>query len=182
MNTASSAVRPNLICRLTILALVFLTLPLSMLVACMAKLTVFPEVSEYPKQVDVLLRGVIGYEGKPEYLPRTIGGQEGGNSKLSLYYVYEDSHSREDSMRLNLQLLTASHQVGSKSQYVAGNLEIRDGEKVLKTYTSMATLTDQGEFSETLTEMRRRGLTAVRDNIEAQMYLDSEFLKTLSRK
>ena len=69
-----------------------------------------------------------------------------------------------------------------EAQYVVGNLEIRNGEKVLKTYTAIATLTDQSEFSETLTEMRRRGLTAVRDNIEAQMYLDSEFLKNLPRQ
>ena len=69
--------------------------------------------------------------------------------------------------------------VGHKSQYVVGNLEIRDGEKVVKTYTAMATLNDYSEFSDTLTEMRRRGLLAVRDNIEAQMYLDGEFLRNL---
>jgi hypothetical protein len=180
MITVSFVVRPHLLRRLISPTLASLVLPITLLVACTAKLTVFPEVSEYPKQVEVLLRGVMSYEGKSDYLPRTIAGGEGGNNRLSLYYGYEDSHSRNDLMRI--RQFTAIHQVGSKSQYVAGKLEIRDGEKILKTYTAIATLTDQGEFSETLSEMRRRGLIAVRDNIEAQMYLDSEFLKNLSRK
>ncbi len=147
----------------------------SVLVACSAKLSVLPEVSKYPDQVDVLLRGELAYEGKPEYLPRTIAARKGGDHKLTLRYEYEDSHNRREILILPM----GYQRVGHKSQYVVGNLEIRDGEKVVKTYTAMATLNDYSEFSDTLTEMRRRGLLAVRDNIEAQMYLDGEFLRNL---
>jgi hypothetical protein len=148
----------------------------SMSVACTAKLNVLPEVSKYPDQVEVLLRGGLVYEGKPEYLPRTIAGQRDGGNKLTLHYAYEDSHNRREILKLT----QGYQQVGSKSQYVVGNLEIRDGEKVIKKYTAVATLTGWSEYSETLTEMRRRGLLAVRDNIEAQMYLDGELLRNLS--
>src|ERR1041385_6985798 len=112
MNTARFVVRSNIICRFTILTLVSLILPISMLGGCGAKLSVFPEVSEYPKQVEVLIRGEIVYEGKPEYRPRTIAG--GGDSKLNLYYVYEDSHSRNDPMLTRHGIPMGLQKIGSK--------------------------------------------------------------------
>jgi len=72
----------------------------TLIVACTAKLSVLPEVSKYPDQVEVLLRGMIAYEGKPEYLPRTIAAFEDGDNKLTLRYAYEDSHNRQYILKL----------------------------------------------------------------------------------
>src|SRR5215813_6201814 len=106
MSLRKFVTRSNIICRFTILRLAPLIL-ISMLVGCGAKLSVLPEVSKYPDHVEVLLRGAIVYEGKPEYLPRTIAGD--GSSKLNLYYAYEDSHNRNDAMRI--RQFMALHQV-----------------------------------------------------------------------
>jgi len=189
MITTQVVVRPNIIHRLISPIGATLVLPIIMLVACtpntsQLRMSVLPEVSKYPEQVEVLLRGVITYEGKSEYLPRTIAGRDGGGINPSFRYVYEDSHRRDDLMNSFGYGRPFPHpiaEIGSKTQYVVGNLEIRIDGNVIKTYSATAMLTDSTEFSETLTEMRRRGLLAVRNNIEAQMYLDTLFLRSLPR-
>lgn len=144
---------------------VALALALPLLVACSADIKVFPEISQFPENLEVLARGKIVCDGDKKYLPRTVGEGRGGDDSLIIQYEYEELEA------------APRHQ---KASGVVGRLELRSGGKVLKTYTAAAMLKVFDEFSsETLSDMRRRGLFAVRDNIEAQMWGDRDVLKRL---
>ena len=144
---------------------VVLALVMPLLAACSADIKVFPEISQFPEHLDVLARGKIVCDGDKKYLPRTVGEGRGGDDSLIIQYKYEELQGRP-------YLL--------KTSEVAGRLELRSRGKVLKTYRATAMLTATREFSsETLSDMRRRGLFAVRDNIEAQMWDDRDLLKKL---
>ena len=144
---------------------VAMVLAIPFIVACSADIKVFPEISQFPEHLDVLARGKIVCDGDKKYLPRTIGEGRGGDDSLIIQYEYEE-----------LQERPYKH----KASEVVGRLELRSRGKVLKTYRAIAMLIVAGEFSsETLSDMRRRGLFAVRDNIEAQMWDDRDILKRL---
>jgi hypothetical protein len=131
---------------------------LLLLAACSADIKVFPQIRQFPEHLEVLARGKIVCDGDEKYLPRTVGEARGGDDSLIIQYEYEE-----------LQERPYKH----KASEVVGRLELRSRGKVLKTYRATAMLIVAGEFSsETLSDMRRRGLFAVRDNIEAQMWAD----------
>lgn len=60
-----------------------------------------------------------------------------------------------------------------------GSATVLKGEDALKTYRAVGALSTPTTGGLTLTEMRRLGLLAVRDNVEAQMYQDKEYLRRL---
>jgi hypothetical protein len=149
---------------------------------CSANIKMVPEVPTNRIDLQVLLRGNLLYDGKPDYLPRTIA--EGTGNTINIRYTYDDIQARSPHtyrfMAVSPSLLF-TEPVGSKAVQVVGSLEILDGESLMKTCSAIATLSISSEFSrETLSEMRRRGLFAVRDNVEAQMYQDREFLERLA--
>ncbi|MEO7859472.1 MAG: hypothetical protein ABIU05_03350 [Nitrospirales bacterium] len=144
---------------------VALALAIPLIAACSADIKVFPEISRFPEHLEVLARGKIVCDGDKKYLPRTIGEGRGGDDSLIIQYEYEELQGRP---------------YKHKASEVVGRLELRSRGKVLKTYRATAMLIVAAEFSsETLSDMRRRGLFAVRDNIEAQMWDDRDVLKRL---
>lgn len=147
---------------------------------CLAKVKVFPEVAHYPDQVEVLVRGKILCDGDKKYIPRTVEDGGGFSESRAIHYIYEDEGGYvRDPVRVG-PIIIGKGDVREKGVGVVGRLEIREGKKIIKAYGASAVMTVMSEFSsETLSEMRRRGLMAVRDNIEAQMWEDREFLNTV---
>ena len=68
---------------------------------------------------------------------------------------------------------------GRRNSTVTGTLEILQGTVVVKSYT--ATCLQEAHrgiyYGESFSDLRRTGLVAVRDNIEAQMSQDRELLE-----
>ena len=153
---------------------------------CLARINVVPEIAQKPDEIQVLLRGSLSYEGNPDYLPRTVADYVGSASAIAIRYSYEDVQGRSplvNKFTLTHSGLLFEQPVGFKSVRVIGSLDVLDGERVVKTYSAMATLSAHSEYSrETLSDMRRRGLLAVRDNVESQMYQDREFLQRLTAR
>ena len=150
---------------------VALALAIPLIAACSAEIKVFPEITQFPEHLDVLARGKIVCDGDKKYLPRTVGEGRGGDDSLIIQYQYEELQGRPEE---------GGSYRRQKASGVVGRLELRSGGKVLKTYTAAAMLKVFDELSsETLSDMRRRGLFAVRDNIEAQMWDDRDVLKRL---
>src|SRR5437016_12617945 len=98
---------------------------------CSARVTILPEVAQYPEPARVLIRGKIIYEGKQEYLPGTV--EEGGNADTSLMikYTLDESHSREDYVSLR----AGGYAVGQKGWNIVGTLEIMNGDKAIRKFT-----------------------------------------------
>jgi hypothetical protein len=143
-------------------------------------MVVQPIVLKIDGTVPVLLKGKLIYDGKGEYLPRTIGPKETQNTDLTIRYEYADVHERHET-RVPIYMLGNGQPPGMKTATVFGRLAVHDGEKELKTYEAIAVLSTPSERGRTLTEIRRLGLFAVRDSIEGQMYQEKSYLQTIGK-
>jgi hypothetical protein len=131
-----------------------------------------------------ILRGRIIFDGKEEYLPRTIGMIGLRHDGLTIRYEYEDADDRyQDYHRIQddrfRSLLGDWYPSYTKVTVVLGRVTVLKGENILKSYKAIAAVSTPTKGGLTLTEMRRIGLLEVRDNIEGQMYQDSDYLRGL---
>lgn len=136
---------------------------------------------------DFSVGGKIDYEGNKEYLPRTISSDVSPENPLSLRYLYDVTYGRDavhQALPLFNPLTIVGFPIGADTVVITGKLEILKGSSAVKTYSSMCVLDKHRTIfseGETMSEIRKRGLLAVRDNIEAQMYLDRDLLRNVGR-
>jgi hypothetical protein len=157
---------------------------LMVLVGCGTSMVVTPDLSP-TGSVDFRLKGEIVYDGNREYLPRTIVDAPAGAFALAIQYTYEVIHGRDNVpqlLPLFNPLTIVGFPIGEDTVLVAGRLEISKRNQVLKRYTATCALDNTRNIfwqGETFSELRRKGLIVVRDNIEAQMNRDREILSRL---
>ena len=116
----------------------------------------------------VLLRAPVAYEGNKEYLPRTVEAAHFHREGLSIRYAYE----------VLAQGVLPNDMEGVK---VFGKLEVLSGDSVMTSYEVTRSLNGTIRWSllffvgqpETLTDLRRKALFAVRDDIELRMVGDA---------
>ncbi|MGH7407872.1 MAG: hypothetical protein ACREKF_07695 [Candidatus Methylomirabilales bacterium] len=129
------------------------------------------------------LIGAIRYDGNREYLPRLLTGDPA--SRFTLRYVHEATYGGQDvpgAVALFNPLTGLGFPTGERQLTIIGRLDIvAESGEVVKSYTATSVLERTRSLwsDETLSELRRKGLLGVRDNIEAQLYQDREFLKKL---
>lgn len=164
---------------------VALGLSVILLCGCATKITVTPKIVP-SRNIEVLTRGTIIYEGNREYLPRTISeGLSSGNA-LTLRYSYEETQQRDNTpeiIKLFNPLVLFGFPTGDRYLTVVGKLEILKGTTVVKSYSALCSLdVTRSLYSEgdSFSELHRKGLTAVRDSIETQMIQDKGLLENLS--
>lgn len=159
---------------------------LVLLSGCAANMTVTPTI-EAPIDSTYTIKGKVIYEGKREYLPRIIVEVSEPDSGMTFQYSAQEIQKRDDGLEvlaLFNPLTLVGFPTGGISSAIIGKLDVLQGNGVIKSYSSRCDLkvtrtifTDGESFS----ELRRKGLIAVRDNIETQMYQDREFLVKASR-
>ena len=157
---------------------------LFVVVGC-SNMSVTPEFATLDK-APVLFKGSIQYDGNRLYLPRTIS--EGDPSEYGLRFRYTTSETQDrsswDVIALLNPLSLLGFPTGRRNSTVTGNLEILKDSEVVKTYT--ATCLQEAHrgiyYGESFSDLRRTGLGAVRDNIEAQMSQDRELLEKATGK
>lgn len=153
--------------------------------ACGTQMAVTPTV-EPVATIDFTLPGTVVYDGKPEYLPRTVAHQTAA-SPLTLRYVYEVAYGKDkthEAAVLFNPLTLIGFPIGQDTVAVSGRLEISRGNEVAKTYTATCGFEKTRNLfyeGDTFSELRLRGLQCVRQNIEAQMQRDRDVLSTLSK-
>ena len=156
-----------------------------LLSGCAAKMVTTPEIQASPN-ADVRLQGKILYDGNREYLPRMLADASIDPIELGFRYSYDVKYGRDSVPRvlpLFNPLTIVGFPIGEDTLAVEAHLAILKGEEVIKTYTAACLLESTRNIfwpGETYSELRRKGLMAVRDNIENQMLRDREFLSTLS--
>lgn len=152
--------------------------------ACATKMTIVPPMEPLAK-VEFSVPGQIAYEGKREYLPRTLVEGPAGNG-LVLRYTFDVAYGKDRTdaaAHLFNPLVMFGFPIGEDSVAVVGTLVIERRGEAVKTYTATCgfektrNLFSEGE---TYSELRLRGLACVRDNIEAQMHTEREFLSRLA--
>jgi hypothetical protein len=168
----------------------FLTLCLSIpltLSACAPNVFTTPDLPKVPGN-DFTLSGKIDYDGNVEYLPRTISSESHSGATLTLRYRYEVTYGRDSIKQVLYQynpLTIVGFPIGADTVVVTAKLEVLQGEAPVKIYTAMCVLDKHRTIfweGESLSELRKRGLLAVRENIETQMYGDRDLLLKAGRE
>lgn len=155
------------------------------LLSCATKMVIAPEVP-HVAIADFCIKGKIAYDGNKEYLPRTIIDDSVSDFVLTLQYTYNVAYGRDNipqALPLFNPLTIVGFPIGENTLVVTGKLDILKGKEVIKSYTATCGLEKtRSIFSEgdTFSEIRKKGLISVRDNIEAQMYQDKDFLLKLT--
>jgi hypothetical protein len=149
---------------------------------CATNVVITPEIAVVSGN-DFTLGGKIDYEGSKEYLPRTIFSDTNpAPPLLILRYRYDVTYGRDavhQALPLFNPLTIVGFPIGADTAVVTGKLEILKGSSAVKTYSAVCVLDKHRTIfseGETMSEMRKRGLLAVRDNIEYQMYADRDLL------
>lgn len=163
---------------------VILSLSFMLLYSCATTMEVTPKVEQI-NNIDFRIGGRVICEGNREYLPRIINDEPVSDSKLTFQYTYNALYGKHDIpevIALFNPLNIVGFPTGENSLTIIGKLDILKGKKVIKSYTATCVLEKtRNLFSEgeTFSEIRKKGLIAVRDNIEVQIYQDRDFLSKL---
>lgn len=148
---------------------------------CSTSMTVTPKIQDISNK-DFQIVGNLVCEGNTQYAPRCIVHNPNTVSKLTFQYKYFAMYGKHDipeAIALFNPLTIVGFPTGENSLTVTGKLDVMKGGEILKTYTSICVLEKtRNIFSEgeTFSEIRRKGLLAIRDNLEAQMFQDRDFL------
>jgi hypothetical protein len=149
---------------------------------CAPNVVITPDIAVAPCS-DFSLRVSIDYDGNREYLPRTVSSDTDPEPLLTARYRYDVSYGRDATnqvLPLFNPLTIVGFPIGADTVIVNGKLEIMKGDMPVKAYSAVCVLDKHRTIfseGETMTEIRKRGLLAVRDNIETQMYGDRDLLR-----
>jgi hypothetical protein len=152
---------------------------------CAPKMTVVPAIDPVAA-VDFALPGKIVFDGKRDYLPRTLA-ESPGEGTVTLRYAFDVIYGKDRThamAHLFNPLVLFGFPIGEDTVAVAGKLDIERSGEVVKTYTAICGFEKtRNLFHEgaTYSELRLRGLQCVRDNIDAQMQKEREFLSRLTK-
>lgn len=168
--------------------LIFLVITINFVLAgCATKMVTIPDVKQSADR-DFQIKGKIVYEGNREYLPKTITADSGSDfdNVITFEYSYTVTYGRDNIpqvLPLFNPLTIVGFPIGENTLVVVGKLDVLNGKEVIKSYTSTCALEKtRSIFSEgdTFSEIRRKGLLSVRDNIEAQMCQDRDFFTRIN--
>lgn len=154
---------------------------LVILCGCATSMTVTPKIQDNGNG-NFQIAGNLACEGNTQYAPRCIVNNPNTPSTLTFQYKYLAMYGKHDipnAVALFNPLTIVGFPTGENTLTVTGKLDVMKGGEILKTYTSTCVLEKtRNIFSEgeTFSEIRKKGLFAIRDNIEAQLYQDREFL------
>ena len=133
-------------------------------------------------QVDFTLRGKVTYEGNWDYVPKTISNQSADNGSLSFNYAYNVLYGgtamQQDIVAILLPTTMLGAPTGESDVQVRAKLDVMNGSNLIKSYIAACNMTrPRGVFTggTNFTEIRKRGLMAVKENIELQMVQDRDF-------
>jgi len=170
-----------------IIVLVSCLLTAVLLSGCATNVIITPDVAAIAAG-DFSLSGTIDYDGNKEYLPRTVSADASSVRTLTLRYRYEVTYGRDavpQVLPLFNPLTIVGFPIGADTVVVTGKLEILGGSSTVKTYSAVCMLDKHRTIfseGETMSEIRKRGLLAVRDNIESQMYADRDLLYSIDQQ
>jgi len=152
-----------------------------LLSGCAPNVAITPDIVLVQSK-DFSVTGKIDYDGNVEYLPRTVSSDARAFTLLTLRYRYDISYGRDSvhqALHLYNPLTLVGFPIGEDTVVVTAKLEILKGSSQIKTYSSVCMLNKYRSLfweGETMSELRKRGLLAVRDNIESQMFVEKDQL------
>ncbi len=159
-------------------------MPCVALAGCETTVTVTPQLAAKNAHT-CQIHAAVRYDGKPDYLPAALVPDPSASGQMAFRYSYEAQYGlKEISPFLSFvnPLTLFGFPTGSDNVVVTGRVDMVRGEAIVRSYGAAAAMKRSGTvFSEgeTFTELRRRGLLLVRDNLSGQLCKDQAVLTTL---
>lgn len=157
---------------------------LASITGCATSVLMTPDLSrDAPRTCTI--QAPLSYDGNPDYLPGAIVAEPVMAQATVLRYTYStqyDANQGIKPLQVVNPLLLAGFPTGSNSSTVTGLLEVvRSGQTIRSYGAACAMKRSSTVFSEgeTLTDMRRRSLLLLRDNLSAQICQDQHALQAL---
>ena len=128
------------------------------------------------------IHALVHYDGKPDYLPGALIADQTASGAVAFRYTFETQYGLkeiEPILALVNPLTLVGFPVGSDSLIVTGRVDVVRDDAIARSYAAVASMKRSSTvFSEgeTFTEMRRRGLLIVRDNLSGQLCHDRALL------
>jgi hypothetical protein len=152
---------------------------------CETTVAVTPQMNHQAVDVGCVIRAPLRYEGKADYLPRSLVAEPDSAKSVVIRYGYTTQYGfKQTAVGLTLvnPLTLFGFPTGSDSLVITGQLDVLQDDAPIRSYAAAASMKRAGTvFSEgeTYTEMRLRGLLLVRDNINSQICKDESILLPL---
>lgn len=144
---------------------------------CSATLRATPEPAG-PPPPDCMVRAHIDYGGNRDYLPSVLSDDPSAPADSVVRYSHEEQYG-SSSLPAGEQIVNPLHlfgvPTGSSDLVVVARLDVMRGGEVMRSFAAAAVMSRSDTMfgeGETLTEMRRRGLLLLRDNISSQVCAD----------
>jgi hypothetical protein len=153
------------------------------LAGCAASVSVTPTVGT--KTAVCQIRATVHTDGKAEYVPGVLVQDASAPAATVVKYSFDAQYGLNEYNAFVVAvnpLSLVGFPTGSDNMVVTGRIDLLRKETVVRTYAAAASMkrspTIFGE-GETFTDMRRRGLMLVRDNLSIQLCQDQAALTTL---
>lgn len=158
--------------------------------SCLALLGCATEVAITPQLADKTsgkcqIHAPVRYEGKQDYLPAALVPDPGASATTEIRYSYEAQYGLKEFNPIVVivnPLTIVGFPTGGDNLVVTGRVDVVRGDTTLRSYAAAAAMkrsTTVFYEGETFTEMRRRGLLLVGDNLSQQLCKDAETLAAL---
>lgn len=153
------------------------------LIGCGTRMEIVPEITRIDN-IDYHISGEIIYEGNTEYLPSVLIHKPGTESEISFKYTHEEIYGQydiPDVVAFINPLTIVGFPTGENKLTVVGRLVVLKDKEVKKSYSAYCILekTQSLFASETYSELRKKGLIEVKNNIDQQLYRDRDYLRSL---
>lgn len=159
------------------------------LYACGTKLTTTPDVNLTgltETDIKIVVSGKIDYSGQPDYLPNTISDNHDESSDIKIKYEYMVSYGgtkpSTDIITAFIPTTLLGTPTGNNELVIQGKLDIYKNSIVTKSYMSECIVRKPRNVWSGInyTELRRKGLIAIKENIELQMMYDRDVLRDIN--
>jgi len=158
--------------------------------ACLALLGCATEVVITPQLADknpptCQIHVPVRYDGKPDYLPAALVNDPGASATMAIRYSYEAQYGLQELspiIAIVNPLMIVGFPTGDDNLVVTGRVDVVRGDATLRSYAAAAAMKRSSTVyyeGETFTEMRRRGLLLVGNNLSSQLCNDQDALAAL---
>ena len=150
---------------------------------CATTVMVTPQLSGATPACQI--QAPVAYEGNAAYLPGALIPTTAAAAVTVLRYSYDSQYGLSQlpgAVAVVNPLMLVGFPEGSNSLVLSARLEVLREGATVRSYAAVAAMKRTSTMfseGETLTEMRRRGLLLVRDNISAQICRDQTTLTQL---
>ena len=148
-----------------------------------------PKIDKIEGSSDFQIYGKIVFDGNSDYLPQRLK-EKNSNPEILLKYSFQLHYGNKELSSTGEDLLIGpvfpllfamgGASLGKNDVLAIGRLEIIKENQIIKTYRAAArTVQERGLWveSDTQSELRKKCLLEVRDNIDKQLQNDKEYLQ-----